>query len=279
MSQSNATPMSTMGSNTVTPTPQKCGRFTNSCRDMSSIRWVFVFALLAGLTLGADSLPAAAYQPLDAFEQRLSHDPENLRVAAEYRQLVIAVGSYDRAIKFLGGLAKQPGAGANAHLNLALAYVDKVPVSGVIRQAYLGRDAISALTRSIAIAPSEVAFFIRGVVNLYYDRAIFHRADKGVADLEEAKRLSSAHPQLEYVSRIFVSLGDGYWRLGRQAKAKQVWQEGITRFPDAELLRTRVSATDEKLQGIIAHAFDADVRVDTSLRELFPDMPRSAQER
>jgi tetratricopeptide (TPR) repeat protein len=246
---------------------------------MSSIRWAVVFVLLAGPTLGADSRSVAAYQPLEAFEQRLSHDPENLRVGAEYRQLVISQGSYDRAIKFLGGLAKQPGAGANAHLNLALAYVDKVPVSGVIRQAYLGRDAISALTRSIAIAPSEVAFFIRGVVNLYYDRAIFHRADKGVADLEEAKRLSAAHPQLEYVSRIFVSLGDGYWRLGQQAKAKQVWKEGIARFPDTELLRTRVNATDEKLHGIIAHAFDADVRVDTSLRELFPDIPRSAQER
>jgi tetratricopeptide (TPR) repeat protein len=277
--------MSTMGSKSVIPTPHICGKSANGRRNMRSIRLVFLFALLTGSTVRAGSPvppPSDAHQrphALDAFEQRLSHDPENLRVCAEYRQLVIALGSYDRAIKFLGDLTKQPGAGANAYLNLALAYVDKVPVSGTIRQAYLGRDAISALSHSIAIAPSEVAFFIRGVVNLYYNRAIFHRADKGVADLEEAKRLASAHPQLSYVSRIFVSLGDGYWRLGQQAKAKQVWQDGITRFPDAELLHTRVNATDQKLQGIVAHAFDADVRVDTSLRELFPDTPRSALER
>jgi tetratricopeptide (TPR) repeat protein len=243
---------------------------------MRSIRWVFVLGLLAGATLSADSRSTAANQVLDGFEQRLTWEPENLRLAAEYRQLVIAVGSYDRAIKFLGNLTKQPGAGANAFLSLALAYVDKVPVSGTIRQAYLGRDAITALTRSIAIAPCDVAFFVRGLVNLYYDRAIFHRADKGVADLEEARRLSESHPRVPYVSRIFVSLGDGYWRLGQPRKAKQIWREGIDRFPDAEMLQVRVNASDEKLQGMIAHAFDADVRVDTSLRELFPDMPRSA---
>jgi tetratricopeptide (TPR) repeat protein len=256
---------------------------------MSPIRRLFAFVVLACVGLAAEArplpaepryaTPTAAVQPLEAFEQRLSRDPEDLRVCAEYRQLVIAQGSYDRAIKFLGTLTKQPGAGANAFLNLALAYVDKVPVSGAIRQAYLGRDAISALTRSIAIAPSEVAYFIRGVVNLYYDRFIFHRTDKGVADLEEAKRLASAHLQVSYVARVFVSLGDGYWRLGQQSKARQIWQEGMTRFPDVELLRARVNAGDENLQGIIAHAFDANVRVDTSLRELFPDMPRLIVER
>jgi hypothetical protein len=214
---------------------------------------------------------AAADRRLDELESLLVRDPGSLRTGSEYRQLVIATGRYDRGIRLFERLTKDPRGGANRFVNLALAYVDKVPVSGTLRQALLGRDAIDATTRAIAIEPSAVAYFIRGLVNLYYDRAIFHRVDKGVADLEEARKLAALHPDLP-VSRVYIALGDGYWRLGRLQKAREVWRDGASRYPRSENLRRRVNATDEQASAMVGHALDANVRVDTTLRELFPDL-------
>lgn len=219
---------------------------------------------------------AATNRLLDGFEARLAQDPSNLRVAAEYRQLVIEAGRYDRSIRLFERLARDPRGGAHAYVNLALANVDKVPVSGSIRRALLGRDALDALTRAIAIEETDLAYLIRGLVNLYYDQFVFHRTDKGVADLETARRLSAAHPQVPYAPRILVALGDGYWRLHRPDRARDLWREGLAVSPDAESFRVRLSARDEQIADIIERALDAGVRVDTTLRELFPDLTGAA---
>ena len=180
---------------------------------------------------GPRPTPAGGQRLLDGFEARLAQDPASLRVAAEYRQLVIDTGRYDRSIKLFERLARDPRGGANRFVNLALANVDKVPVSGSVRRALLGRDALDALTRAIAIEPTDLAYLIRGLVNLYYDQFVFHRTDKGVADLETARRLSAAHPQVPYAPRILVALGDGYWRLNRPDKARELWREGLAASP------------------------------------------------
>lgn len=228
----------------------------------------------AGLAAGP-SEPAAGNRLLDDFEARLVQDPANLRVAAEYRRLVIETGRYDRSLKLFERLSKDPRGGANRFVNLALANVDKVPVSGSIRRALLGRDALDALTRAIAIEPTDLAYLIRGLVNLYYDHVVFHRTDKGVADLEAARTLSAAHPQVPYAPRILVALGDGYWRLDRPDKARAVWREGLASFPGVEGFRVRLNARTEQIPDIIERALDAGVRVDTTLRELFPDLARA----
>ena len=220
--------------------------------------------------------PAAVNRQMDELEARLAQDPASLRVAAEYRQLVIDTGTYDRSIKLFERLAKDPRGGANRFVNLALATVDKVPVAGSFRRALLGRDAIDALTRAIAIEPTPLAYLVRGLVNLYYDQFIFHRTDKGVADLEIARRLSAAYPQVRYAPRILIALGDGYWRLNQHDKAREVWREGLASCPDVEGFHVRLAARDEQIPDIIEHALDAGVRVDTTLREMFPDLTRTA---
>jgi Flp pilus assembly protein TadD len=96
-------------------------------------------------------------------EEAVQRDPENLKLAAEYRQLVIASGNFDRSIDVLQKLAKRQGSGPNVHLSLALAYVDKVPPSGDIRRLYLGRDAIGEATKAIERQPSVIAYYIRGL--------------------------------------------------------------------------------------------------------------------
>ena len=219
---------------------------------------------------------AADTRRLADFEAQLVQDPANLRVAAEYRQLVIETGQYDRSITLFQRLARDARGGANRYLNLALANVDKVPVSGSVRRALLGREALNALTRAIAIEPTDLAYLIRGLVNLYYDQFVFHRTDKGVADLETARRLAAAHPQALYAPRILVALGDGYWRLNQRDKARGLWREGQASFPAVEGFRVRLDARDEQIPDIIERALDAGVRVDTRLRELYPDLARAA---
>ena len=233
---------------------------------------VFLFTIAAAAPPPPDAINAR----LADFEARLSRDPSNLRLAAEYRQAVIAAGRYDRGITVFERLAKDPRGGANRFLNLALAKVDKVPVSGSVRRALLGRDALNALNRVIAIEPTDLAYLIRGLVNLYYDQFVFHRTDKGVADLEAARRLAASHPQTAYAPRILVALGDGYWRLNQHDKARQVWREGLDALPRLDGFRVRLDARDDQIPDIIERALDAGVRVDTSLRELFPDLGDAA---
>jgi hypothetical protein len=117
---------------------------------------------------------------------------------------------------------------------------------------------------------------IRGLVNLYYDQFVFHRTDKAVADLETARRLSAAHPDIPYARRILIALGDGYWRLNQHDKARDIWREGQALCPDVEGFRVRLDARDAQIPDIIERALDAGVRVDTTLRELFPDLTRTA---
>ena len=233
---------------------------------------LFLFTIVAAGTPGA----AAASRVLDELEARLVQDPASLRLAAEYRQLVIDAGRYDRSITLFERLSKDPRGGANRFVNLALASVDKVPVSGSIRRALLGRDALDALTRAIAIEPTDLAYLIRGLVNLYFDQFVFHRTDKGVADLEAARRLSAVHPQVAYAPRILVALGDGYWRLNRHERARELWREGLASFPGVESYRSRLNAHDDQIPDLIERALDAGVRVDTTLRELFPDLAPAA---
>ena len=238
-----------------------------------------MIAVLAtiGMSVLALSNPAGAStdevnKRLAPFEQQLAADPENLRIGALYRQHEIALHEYDRAIKFLDRLASRPSAGPNVYLTLALAYVDKVPDASTIRQVYLGRDAINALTKSLERKRDDIPLYIRGLVNLYYDAFIYHRTDKGVADLEEARRLAASHPTAVWVPRIYVSLGDGYWRLGQRARARDFWRDALGRFPDWLPLADRVRSSDSQVADMVERALNPNIRVDTSLRELFPDI-------
>ena len=224
--------------------------------------------MLALLAL-AFTFSGAAAASLSALEARVASSPEDLKIAAEYRQAIIASGEYDRAISLFEELDKRPGAGPHAALNLGLAYIDKIPAVNAFRRISLGNNATTALTRSIQREPSAIAYLIRGIVNLHFEKGFFHRTPAGVADLEHALRLASDHLDRKYVARIYVALGDGYWRLKNHEKARETWQTGADRFPLDERLRLRTTSSDGAVTDMIAHDLDAAVRVDTSLRELF----------
>lgn len=217
------------------------------------------------------TLLAADASQLGALEARLAADAENLKAGAEYRQIAIADNAYDRAIALFEGLSARPNAGPHVYLNLALAYIDKIPTVSAFRRISIGNKATKAATRSIELQPSEVAYTVRGMVNLRFEKGFFHRTPQGVADLEEARRLSAAHPRSPYVARIYLALGDGYWRLKNRTKAREIWQQGSGLFPADAQLRQRLTSPDNVVNDTIDKTLDAGVRVDTSLKELVQD--------
>jgi len=230
-------------------------------------RAAVVALALSAITLAAAPDPALVAR-IDALERAVAQDPENLRVAADYRQLTIAAAEFDRAIDFLEKLAKRKDSGPNVHISLALAYVDKVPPSSDMRRLYLGRDAMNAATRAIERRPTVLAYYIRGLVNLYYNNFIFKRIPRGIADLEKALAIVGSNTPSPLVARVYRALGDGHWRLEERSTARDIWTAGLARVPDDPGLKERLSSSDAHVADVVSAALYAGTRVDTSLREL-----------
>jgi tetratricopeptide (TPR) repeat protein len=213
---------------------------------------------------------AAQAPTLEALERAVAADPESLRLAADYRQLAIAAGTFDRSVDFLQRLAGRKGSGPHIHISLALAYIDKVPTAGEIRRLYLGRSAMNTLTASIERQPSVLAYYMRGVINLYYNNFIFHRTPRGIEDLQKALSLVTPVTPPLLAARVWASLGDGYWRAEQMGKARETWTNGLARFPDARELVRRARGDDKAVERIVHDAVDPDTRVDTTLRDVVP---------
>jgi tetratricopeptide (TPR) repeat protein len=239
----------------------------------SRLRTAAAVALLIGLGAarpaadfhGPSPTDAAYWPTVGELEKAVQADPENLEAGARYRQILIVGGFFDRSIGFFEKLTKTKTIGPNLEISLALAYVDKVPVSGDIRRAYLGRDAIDALTRSIALRPTVLAYYIRGFINLHFNTMLFHRVDKGVADLEQARALTTSETPLALAARVWVTLGDAYWRMGQREKARELWKTGTAQYSGDSELNVRMTGTDQELDRYINHVFHLATRVDTSL--------------
>ena len=209
-------------------------------------------------------------QRLQSLEQSIAAYPENLPLGAEYRKLTMGAGLYDRAIDVFKKLAKQKGSGPNVQLSLAMAYVDKAPTAGDIRRLYLGRDAMNALTQSIALRPTAVAYYMRGQINLYYNKLIFHRTDKGVADLTQALSMVTNDTPVALLASIYTALGDGYYRLENLARAREVWSTGAVKVPDDSGLKQRLESEGQTLNDIVWRALSVGRRSDTSFSGFLP---------
>ena len=226
--------------------------------------------VLAVVFLVAVSCVSSAASDLTALEAAVATTPEDLVVAAAYRQAAIASADFDRPIAFLEKLAGRKGSGPHIHISLALAYVDKVPTSGDIKRLYLGRDAMNELTRSAELRPTALAFYVRGFINLFYNSFIFHRTDKGVADLTRALEMAAHTAPPLLVLRIYTALGDGYFRLENVVKAGETWTAGLAAFPDDAGLKERLAKTGEPLADVVTTALTASRRMDTTLVGFLP---------
>jgi hypothetical protein len=115
-----------------------------------------------------------------------------------------------------------------------------------------------------------LAYYVRGLVNLYYNSFIFHRIPRGIADLNRALSLVTPETPAPLHARVYVSLGDGYWRLEDRANARAAWARGAERFPDDPTLKRRRVPDAGDVGDQVFAALYAGTRVDTSLRGVVP---------
>jgi hypothetical protein len=225
-----------------------------------------VVAIALTLVLQAAAPPASTPAVLADFEARLQKDPNNLRLGADYRQTIIAGKQFDRAIKFFREIVRRNPKAQNACINYAFAYIDKIPDASGFSQPFLGRDAINTFSKALQLGPNWLAFYVRGLVYLYY-KPFLRVTHLGVEDLERALDMQRREPQRSYHVHTYISLGDGYWKMNNLPRATAVWREGLEHFAGNTALQARLVAKGPDLQRLVSDTLDADTRIDTSLSE------------
>ncbi len=248
--------------------------------------------LIAGAVAALAATPEASYETAkrawsskdyqtayEHFEAALTADPDSIQYGSDYRQAVIenakkthpkegAPADFDRLLKFFETLTAAHPKAANAWLNYGFSYVDKIAASGSITQVLLANSALGLFTKSIEAKPSWIALYTRGNSYLFWPK-IFNRAQLGVNDLEAAYKMQQGQPLKSYYVRVYISLGDGYWKTDNLEKARALWQEGVKRFPDSKPLKDRLAREGEELKTYIDEVLDPNKRVDTDLREIW----------
>jgi tetratricopeptide (TPR) repeat protein len=229
-------------------------------------RVLVLLALLLFSNLAA--LPEAAAPDLGSLEATLDSKPNDLKAGNDYRMEVLQTKQYDRALKFFEGLTARNPKAANAYLNYAFAYVDKIPDAGSITQVILANDAVNKFSEALKLDRSWIGLYSRGKSYLFWP-LLFHQANLGISDLEGALKIQRADKKRSYHVRVYITLGDGYWKTSQQKKALAIWKEGMEAFPDSADLKLRLSRQGADLQAIVDEAFDYTKRVDTRLDDLW----------
>jgi tetratricopeptide (TPR) repeat protein len=260
---------------------------------MIGMRWMATaaFAALISMPLpaaapdlerGEKALAAGDFDTaVSAFEAALEAAPDDMQAGSQYRQAVMrrtmklkpkegATADFDKEIAFFEKLVAKNQTAPNAYLNYGFSYVDKIPAAGSITQVILANTALTQFTKSIELKPTWIALYTRGNSYLYWPK-IFGRAQMGVTDLEKAYAMQKGQGKKSYYVRVYISLGDGYWKTDNLEKAKAIWTEGAAMFPDSKGLKDRIAKAGDAdaLKEYIDNVLDPNKRVDTDLRELW----------
>jgi len=247
-------------------------------RRVSAFAFLWFAAMAAG---GTPASPEGSFQAalkartagdwasaLASFEEALGLDPDNLRYGSEYRQAVIQTKDHERCLQFFERLVAGHTSAANAYLNYGFAYVDKMPVAGSITQVILANAALAQFSKAIEVSPTWLAYYTRGNSYLFWPK-IFGRTPLGIADLEKAMAMQKKDAKKSYHVRVYISLGDGYWKMDDLEKAHATWNEGLREFPGNSALQARLSRSGDQLKAYIDDVFDPSKRVDTNLSEMW----------
>ena len=261
-------------------------------RNLTLVKLMLTGLLLTGLMVPAfaasEAEIAKAEQAMSAkdytsaitvLEAALQSDPDNIRAGSDYRQAIMrksmaahpkegAPADFDRCVAFFEKLVAANPKASVAYLNYGFCSVDKIPAAGSITQVLLANAALGQFSKSIELKPSWIALYTRGNSYLYWP-VIFGKAGLGVADLERAYGMQKSEPTRVYHQRLYISLGDGYWKTDNIDKARAIWKEGLSKFPDSKQIKARLDRKDDDLKSYIDDQLDPGKRVDTDLHEIW----------
>lgn len=229
---------------------------------------------------GLEAMAAGDWKAaVDTLEAATAAAPDDLVIGTDYRQAVIGAATeakslepYTRCLAFFEKLVTEHPAAANAYLNYGFANVDKIPAEGAITQVILADKALKLFTKALGIQESWLGYYSRGHAYLFWP-PIFGRVDSGISDLERAVAISQKKGDHKpYYARAWAALGDGYWRKDDVPRAREIWKQGLSAYPDDPELKARGSRTDRAaLDAFLNAHYDTTARVSTNLNAIFGD--------
>ena len=189
---------------------------------------------------------------LAEMEAPLRRSLEGYKLANSYRARCAAYDQHDRAVKFFQDiLAKEPG-NQRARLELACAFVDKIPTCGgmaaIVSKGTLARKSLDQLDAYLATEPeSWIGHYTRGMNHLHWPRALMHSGDavKDFSKCVELQEKSGRNAARAHFLRSHVCLGDAYAKNRQMDKARAAWQQGLKVFPEARELKDRLAIKDD----------------------------------
>ncbi len=207
--------------------------------------------------------------------------PKELKYGNAYRMMCIKFRQIDRGIKFLEKSVEEMEKAnqdiPELRLNLALAYVDKMPSSdiGIVTQARLSTKSIRQLEDVLAKQPDSWAgTYALGMNHLYWPKALRHapksiEAFQRCLAIQEKVIKETGEPKPHFV-RGYLGLGDAYVKDKKFDEARGVWRSAEAHFPDDPHLKQRLALTDDKTLGkFVDKERGLGVVVDTDLTILW----------
>lgn len=228
------------------------------------------FELALALADGDHKDEALAY-----FEQAIALDPDDLRYGNRYRRICVNSATQQRAIDFLEAQVKQHPNSVTLHLNLALAYVDKMPTAGlgIVGQGLLSNRSIGELNRVLELTPdSWVAMYGRALNHLHWPSALRH-APRAIEGFKSCLRLQeSISPEALEPHHLlpYLGLGDAFVKNDEIDEARKIWQAAAALFPGDSRLVHRQRLTNETLRAFVRDERGLEKPIDTDLTFLLP---------
>ena len=217
-------------------------------------------------------LPIAEREALlDGIEDKLRQSPEDFALASRYRKQCARLLAYDRSIAFLETLARAHPRVPNLRLQLASAYIDKIPTCGgiaaVVCKGTLARQSLDQLDLLIEEDASWwPAVYSRATNHLHWPRALRHSL-ASAQDFEALIALQgtgAAASERSYYVRAHIGLGDAWAKHGDLEAARAAWNRGRDLFPtDTDLERRLGLLTVEEARAFVEEARSLEQAIDT----------------
>jgi tetratricopeptide (TPR) repeat protein len=236
--------------------------------------------------------PPAPNGALAHLELAAEAAPVSLRFGNDVRLASARFKEYDRPIRFFERLASANGPLPEPQLQLALAYVDKMPdhMMGLVGQSKLSNLSIAKLESILKDDPELAgktetrwaALYALGLNHLYWPKAMKHaplaidafkqclalqtEAMTVPAEQDDRPRREGPLRQKPYFVLPWIALGDAYVKDGKHESARAIWREALGALPDDPRLKSRLAvAGDQEITKFVEQKRGLGSVVDTDL--------------
>ena len=219
-------------------------------------------------------LPERKQEALAHLEKAIALEPGSVKYGNEYRKVCVRVKEYERSITFLEAQVEAHPDVQALHLNLALAYVDKMPVPtlGIVGQGILSNRSIGELNKVLQKeAGSWAAMYGRAMNHLHWPKVLRH-APQAIEDFRACLWLQAGVPPEKLRPHHllpYLGLGDAYVKNDQLTEARSVWKEAQKLFPKDVRLAHRLAVGDEDLRQFVDEERGLARPIDTDLSFLW----------